>query len=67
MFKYLKQMSKNTKIPRDVKTTLKTLGDTHIFRGGVPKQIKNNRCLVDPNSRNVRSSRKLRYEKHNIV
>ena len=31
MFKYFQKMSEHTKIPRDVKTSLKTLGDTNLF------------------------------------
>ena len=41
----------------------KTIIYTNLFRGGVhQKTFKRNRCLVGPNLRFFRSSRKLRYE-----
>ena len=58
-------MSEHTKIPHDVKKTLKTLGDTifDFVLGGFPPTKY--RGPVDPNLRNFRSSIKLRYE--NII
>ena len=66
MFKYF--LKKNCpKIQRFHATstkTVNTVGDTNLFLGGWgPKtNSKQNRCLVDPNLRTFRSSRKLRYE-----
>ena len=43
--------------------SLKMIKYTNLFWVGVPKKYQKNSGLVDPNLRNFRSSRKLKYEK----